>query len=130
VFTSDGLNLYFYALTAHFGQWVAGAGRRTRQWHLAAGLIYGQVKKAYQRRKLVGVTYVMRCGTRLALKTRLQALGLSGKLNTAFVERIKKDATAERGSAGAANLVNCSASAASAPASGLVAERLPFRAPT
>jgi IS1 family transposase len=23
VFTSDGLNLYFYALTAHFGQWVA-----------------------------------------------------------------------------------------------------------
>jgi transposase-like protein len=88
VFTSDGLNLYFYALTAHFGQWVAGAGRCARQWHVAAGLIYGQVKKAYRRRKMVGVTYVMRCGTRLALKTRLQALGLSGKLNTAFVERI------------------------------------------
>jgi hypothetical protein len=31
VFTSDGLNLYFYALTAHFGQWVAGAGRRKDQ---------------------------------------------------------------------------------------------------
>src|SRR5262245_27733768 len=30
VFTSDGLNLYSYALTAHFGQWVAGVGRRTR----------------------------------------------------------------------------------------------------
>jgi hypothetical protein len=28
VFTSDGLNHYFYALTAHFGQWVAGVGRR------------------------------------------------------------------------------------------------------
>ncbi len=34
VFTSDGLNLYFYALTAHFGQWVTGAGRRARQWLL------------------------------------------------------------------------------------------------
>jgi len=45
VFTSDGLNLYFYALTAHFGQWVQGVGRRARQWQVAIGLIYGQVKK-------------------------------------------------------------------------------------
>jgi IS1 family transposase len=34
VFTSDGLNLYFYALTAHFGQWVERVGRRTREWLL------------------------------------------------------------------------------------------------
>jgi hypothetical protein len=45
VFTSDALNLYFYALSAHFGQWVIGVGRRARHWHLAADLIYGQVKK-------------------------------------------------------------------------------------
>jgi len=45
LFTSDGLNHYFYALTAHFGQWVASVGRRTRQWQVTAGLIYGQVKK-------------------------------------------------------------------------------------
>jgi IS1 family transposase len=88
VFTSDGLNLYFYALTAHFGQWVAGVGRRARRWQVAAGLIYGQVKKRYQRRRLVGVTYLMRCGTREALGSTLRRLGLSGKLNTAFVERI------------------------------------------
>ncbi len=56
VFTSDGLNLYFYALTAHFGQWVAGGGRQVRRWQVAAGLIYGQVKKRYRRRRLVGVT--------------------------------------------------------------------------
>jgi IS1 family transposase len=37
VFTSDGLNLYFYALTAHFGQWVAEAERRVRQWLLRCG---------------------------------------------------------------------------------------------
>jgi transposase-like protein len=26
VFTSDGVNRYFYALTAHFGHWVPGVG--------------------------------------------------------------------------------------------------------
>ena len=88
VFTSDGLNLYFYALTAHFGQWVAGVSRGTRQWQVAAGLIYGQVKKTYQRRKLVRVTQVMRCGTHTALQSALTGLRLSGRLNTAFVERI------------------------------------------
>ena len=30
----------------------------------------------------------MRCGTRLALCDALMGLGLSGKLNTAFVERL------------------------------------------
>jgi IS1 family transposase len=88
VFTSDGLNHYFYALTAHYGQWVTGVGRRARQWQVAAGLLYGQVKKSYRRRKLVRVTQVIRCGTHAALKTALQTLGLSGRLNTAFVERV------------------------------------------
>jgi transposase-like protein/IS1 family transposase len=88
VFTSDGLNHYFYALTAHFGQWVTTPGRRARQWHVAAGLIYGQVKKRYCRRRLVGVTSVMHCGTRAALREALMGLGLSGRLNTAFVERL------------------------------------------
>jgi transposase InsO family protein len=88
IFTSDGLNQYFYALTAHFGHWVAGAGRRTRQWQVTAGLLYGQVQKRYRHRPLVGVTYVLRCGTRAALRTALQGLGLSGRLNTAFVERV------------------------------------------
>ncbi|HEX6480002.1 MAG TPA: hypothetical protein VF043_14260 [Ktedonobacteraceae bacterium] len=48
LFTSDGLNLYFYALTAHFGQWlqVGRCGRQVKQWQVAPGLIYGQVKKA------------------------------------------------------------------------------------
>ncbi len=88
VFTSDGLNLYFYALTAHVGQWVAGTGRRTRQWQVAAGLIYGQVKKCRQRRKVVRVRQLLHCGTHTELTVALQALGLSGRLNTAFVERV------------------------------------------
>ncbi len=76
VCTSDGLNHSFYALTAHFGQWVAGVGRQARCWQVAAGLLYGQVKKTYRRRKLVRVTTVLRCGTRAALRTALQELGL------------------------------------------------------
>jgi IS1 family transposase len=47
VFTSDGLNHYFYALTAHFGQWVHRAGQRTHRWQVDAQLIYGQLKKTY-----------------------------------------------------------------------------------
>jgi hypothetical protein len=53
-----------------------------------AGLIYGQVKKSYQRRKLVRVSQVMRLGTEATLKVALQGLGLSGRLNTAFTERV------------------------------------------
>ncbi len=88
VFTSDGLNLYFYALTAHFGHWVDGVGRRTRQWQVAAGLLYGQAKQVYRRRNIVRVMQVMRSGTGEELRTALTRLGLSGRLNTAFVERV------------------------------------------
>ena len=90
LFTSDGLNLYFYALTAHFGHWlqVGQRGRNVRQWQVAAGLIYGQVKKCYRRRKLVRVRHVMRLGTEDALTAALQGLGFSGRLNTAFIERV------------------------------------------
>jgi IS1 family transposase len=88
VFTSDGLSLYFYALTAHFGQWVGGIGQRARHWQVLPGLIYGQVKKTYRRRKVVRVTRVMRCGTVGDLRAALRKLGLSGRLNTAFVERV------------------------------------------
>ena len=89
LFTSDGLNLYFYALTAHFGKWlqVGRRGGNVRRWQVEPGLIYGQVKKSYRRRKLIRVTHVMRLGTEDALKAALQGLGLSGRLNTAFIER-------------------------------------------
>ncbi len=90
LFTSDGLNLYFYALTAHFGDWreVRPRSRNVRQWQVAAGLIYGQVKKCYRRRKLVRVTHVMRLGTQADLTIALQRLDFSGRLNTAFIERV------------------------------------------
>jgi hypothetical protein len=76
--------------SAHFGQWLEVGRRRriARRWQVAAGLIYGQVKKSYRRRKLVRVTPVMRLGTQAALTVALQGMGFSGRLNTAFIERV------------------------------------------
>jgi IS1 family transposase len=86
VVTSDGLRLYYYALTAHFGRWVRSG--RQRAWQVADTLLYGQVQKIHRRRRLVRVHYHMRCGTLGDLRAVLQSLGLSGRLNTAFVERV------------------------------------------
>jgi len=90
LFTSDGLNLYFYTLTAHFSQWLAlgRRGRNARRWQVESSLIYGQVKKCYRRRKLMRVTHVMRLGTQDVLTVVLQRQGLTGRLNTAFLERV------------------------------------------
>src|SRR2546427_5438484 len=77
-------------LSAHFGHWreVGRRGRKALRWQVAEGLIYGQVKKRYRRRKLVKVSPVMRLGTQAALTVALQQLGFSGRLNTAFIERV------------------------------------------
>src|SRR5215468_2606859 len=76
-------------LSAHFGPWlqVGRRGRNVPRWQVAAGLIYGQVKKSYRCRKLVRVTHVIRLGTQADLTVALQRLGFSGRLNTAFIER-------------------------------------------
>jgi len=67
---------------------VGRRGRKVLRWQVAAELIYGQVKKSYRCRKLVRVTPVMRLGTETDLKIALQGLGHSGRLNTAFIERV------------------------------------------
>ena len=55
-----------------------------RQWQVAEGLIYGQVKKSYRRRKLVRVTHVMRLGTEDADPRRLAAVGLLWEVEHGF----------------------------------------------
>jgi transposase InsO family protein len=59
-----------------------------RRWQVEAGLIYGQVKKSERRRKLLRVSHVMRLGTQANLTVALQGMGFSGRLNTAFIERV------------------------------------------
>lgn len=88
VFTTDGLKLYFYALTAHFGGWSLPDGGGKPIWQVATELLYAQVMKIHRRRKLVKVERNMLCGELATLKGRLQALGFSGNINTAFVERL------------------------------------------
>jgi hypothetical protein len=85
VITTDGLR-HYYALTAHFGQWITCC--RRRRWTVDPALLYGQLHKRYQRRRLVCIKYQMQCGARRALRTTLRSLGWSGKLQTAFVERL------------------------------------------
>jgi len=63
-------------------------GGRCKRRQVAVGLTYGQVKKSYQRRKLMRVTHVMRLGTQADLKIALQGMGFSGRLNTACIERV------------------------------------------
>jgi hypothetical protein len=95
VFTTDGLKLYFYtsvhpwcALTAHFGQWKKSDGAGKSVWLVASELIYAQVKKIVRRRRLVKVEHAMLLGEQQNLKDRLLSLGFSGRINTAFVERL------------------------------------------
>jgi len=88
VFTSDGLNLYFYALTAHFGHWSTDPTTGKACWQVTLDLFYGQVKKSYRRRKLHLVERLIRLGDLATLSEHLKMLGLSGSLNTAFVERL------------------------------------------
>jgi IS1 family transposase len=127
VITSDGLRLYYYALTAHFGHWVR-RGRRCF-WQVAETLLYGQVQKLYRRRRLVRVRYHMRCGALGDLRGALQALGLSGRLNTAFVERVHLTLRGERGRPNQANLVHRTLRATPGPGGRLVARVLSLRAP-
>ena len=51
-------------------------------------MFYGQVLKRYRRRKLVRVKPVIRLGTESAFKETLRVLGFSGRVNTAFIERV------------------------------------------
>ncbi len=68
------------------------------------GLIYGQVKKSYRRRKLVQVTHVMRLGTEDALKAVLQGFGLGGAAEHGFYRAGESDRPPCNSRAGSSHL--------------------------
>jgi IS1 family transposase len=88
LFTSDGLTLYFYALTAHFGNWVETRGRQKPCWQVPAELLHGQLIKHCRRRRLVRVERRALLGWLDQLQATLHTFGWSGKIQTAFVERL------------------------------------------
>jgi hypothetical protein len=67
-------------------------------WQVSADLLYGQVKKILRRRRLYKVEHRMLCGELDDLKARLQAIGLSGRINTSFVERLNVSASTTQAS--------------------------------
>ncbi len=89
IFSSDGLRMYFYALTAHYGQWVPPLpGKRVWQWIVDDRLRFAQLQKIKSGYRLKDLRTFIRWGTRQAYREALQLLGLTGKVETAFVERI------------------------------------------
>jgi IS1 family transposase len=86
VVSTDGLRHYYYALTAHFGRWISSGHHR--RWVVDPSLVHGQVHKHYRRRRLVRIHYQMAYGTCRALQAALRRQGWSGKIQTAFVERV------------------------------------------
>jgi IS1 family transposase len=92
---TDGLKEYGTALLTHFGYWVHPERRQEKgprpqpRWMPLPELLYAQVVKSYRRRRLVGVTHRVVCGTRLAIEQVLARWGWT--INTAFVERLNLD---------------------------------------
>jgi len=88
IFSSDGLRHYFSALTAHYGIWrEPGPGKRKPSWQVDSQLLFGMLYKIKVGRKLKDLYSRIRCGTRKQWQTRTMALGFSGQVQTAFVER-------------------------------------------
>ena len=88
LFLSDGLRSYFYALTAHFGSWFRPPRARTDHWQVDEQLLYGQLVKRKRSRKLAYTITRMLWGKRNALTHKLKSVGLSGLIQTAFIERL------------------------------------------
>ena len=87
VFSTDGLRHYFYALTAHYGKWEAVDGKKP-VWVLLSNFVYSQVIKHQRRRKTVEVERRVLVGDANQYRERLCQAGLSGQINTSFVERL------------------------------------------
>jgi len=86
-FSSDGLRHYFSALTAHFGEWVAVDGEKKPVWMVLSDFHYAQVIKLRKRLRVIDVEQRFIWGSPDTYRSRLKAVGLSGNINTAFVER-------------------------------------------
>ncbi|MEL6269327.1 MAG: hypothetical protein AAFV33_16250 [Chloroflexota bacterium] len=88
IFTSDGLNHYYYTLTTHFGQWTVVTGKWKPVWQVAQDLLYGQFRKVKSGYRLKRVYTKILCGTRDQMESGLKGLGFTGKTQTAYVERL------------------------------------------
>jgi hypothetical protein len=84
---STGLQHYYYGLTAHFGEWIVRAGEKKPVWLVLSDFLYAQVIKQQRRFRMVSVEHRLLWGSVEEYRSRLKANGLSGNINTSFVER-------------------------------------------
>ncbi len=118
IFSSDGLALYFYALTAHFGAWIQVANQRRRTWCVDARLLYAQVVKRYtcpncgagagRRHRITNVWRQVLLGRPEAFRQALITDGFSGRVPWPAGER-------QRARAGRRPLLNGSISPSAGP---------------
>ena len=87
VFSSDGLKHYYYALTAHSGEWVDVEDQNKPVWLLLPDFLYAQVIKSRKRLRIISIEARLIWGSLHDYRSRLITAGLSGNINTAFVER-------------------------------------------
>jgi len=89
---TDGFREYVTALLTHYGQWVQAPRRQAKgpspqpRWMPQPQLLYAQVVKTVQRRRLVDVKHRVVFGTLEAIEQVLSACGW--QIQTAFVERL------------------------------------------
>jgi IS1 family transposase len=95
LFLTDGFREYRTALLSHCGHWRHPERRQGKgpmpkpRWMPLPQLLYAQVVKSYQRRRIVGVKHRVIFGTLEQVKEVLLAYGR--QINTAFVERLNLD---------------------------------------
>lgn len=87
VFTSDGLNAYFYALTAHFGTWGKPPHARKPPRFPDPSLLYAQVRKLQPGYRIQFITSLIRLGTREKIRTLRKDISFTGHVQTAYIER-------------------------------------------
>ncbi len=87
IFSTDGLKHYYYALTAHFGEWIVREGEKKAVWLVVSEFLYAQVIKQQRRFRLVSVERRLLWGSSEEYRSRLKSNGLSGNINASFVER-------------------------------------------
>ena len=87
IFTSDGLNQYFYGITVPFGFWHKPPRARKYHWFPDPNLQYAQLRKRRCGWKVSFLYSIIRLGNREAIRAGLKALSFSDIVQTAFVER-------------------------------------------
>jgi hypothetical protein len=91
---TDGCNAYTTARLPHFGQWLHPARRSDQgalpkpRWMPRPAFLYAQGVTSSRRRRIVGVTHCVVCGTPLAIEQVFAACGWP--INTAVVERLTR----------------------------------------